>query len=69
MNNFIAVSSVGVVPTRTVGASASIIFRCSTKIQKNDFFWYRPTWVVPDQRLINGCVRARACVLVRYISQ
>ena len=18
------------------------------------FFWYRPTWVVPDQRLLNG---------------
>jgi len=20
------------------------------------FFWYQPTWVVPDQRLLNGCV-------------
>ena len=20
------------------------------------FFWYRPTWVVPDQRPLNGCV-------------
>jgi len=31
------------------------------------FFWYRPTWVVPDQRPLNGvraCVRAcvRDCV-------
>jgi len=29
-----AVSPIGVVPTRTVGASASIIFPCSIKIQK-----------------------------------
>jgi len=29
-----AVSPVGVVPTRTVGTSASIIFPCSIKIQK-----------------------------------
>jgi len=29
-----AVSPVGVAPTRTVGASASIIFPCSIKIQK-----------------------------------
>ena len=20
------------------------------------FFWYRPTWVVPDKRPLNGCV-------------
>ena len=26
------------------------------------FFWYRPTWVVPDQRPLNGCV----CVCVCY---
>ena len=32
----IAVSSIGVAPTWTVGASASIFFLCSTKIQKND---------------------------------
>ena len=25
------------------------------------FFWYRSTWVVPDQRPLNGCV---CCVLV-----
>jgi len=30
-----AVSPVGVAPTRIVGASASIIFPCSIKIQKN----------------------------------
>jgi len=29
-----AVSLVGVVPTRTVGTSASIIFPCSIKVQK-----------------------------------
>jgi len=22
------------------------------------FFWYRPTWVVPDQRPLDGCVCA-----------
>jgi len=29
-------------------------------------FWYRPTWVVPDQRPLNGyeCVRACVCVCV-----
>jgi len=29
-------------------------------------FWYRPTRVVPDQRLLNGCVCVcvRACVCV-----
>ena len=32
----VAVSSVGVAPTWTVGASASIFFLFSTKIQKND---------------------------------
>ena len=26
------------------------------------FFWYRPTWVVLDQRLLNSCVCVRACV-------
>jgi len=31
-----AVSPVGVAPTRTVGASASIIFPCSIKIQKQE---------------------------------
>jgi len=30
----VAVSSVGVAPTWTVGASASIFFLCSTKTQK-----------------------------------
>ena len=25
------------------------------------FFWYRPTWAVPDKRPLNGCV----CVCVR----
>jgi len=30
----VGVSPVGVVPTRTVGTSASIIFPCSIKIQK-----------------------------------
>ena len=31
------------------------------------FFCYRPTWVVPDKRPLNGCVCAcvRACVCVR----
>ena len=28
------------------------------------FFWYRPTWVVPDQRPLNGCVCV--CVCVRF---
>jgi len=30
------------------------------------FCWYRPTpiWVVPDQRLLNGCVCVRVCVLL-----
>ena len=30
------------------------------------FFWYRPIRVVPDQRLLNGCVcvRVRVCVCV-----
>jgi len=46
-----AVSLVGVAPTQTVGASASIVFPCSTKIQKNDFFWYRPTRVDNDGNL------------------
>jgi len=50
-----SVGLVGVAPSRTVGASASIIFSCSIKIQKN-FFWYRPTRVVADQRPLNGCV-------------
>ena len=46
-----AVSSVGVASTRTVGASASIIFPCSTKIQKifmmacNNIFGYDPVGV------------------------
>jgi len=31
-----AVSPVGVVPTRTVGTSASIIFPCSIKIQRQE---------------------------------
>ena len=22
----------------------------------NVFFWYQPTWVVPDKRPLNGCV-------------
>jgi len=26
------------------------------------FFWYRPTWVVPDQRPLNGCVCVCVCV-------
>jgi len=26
------------------------------------FFWYRPTQVVPDQRLLNGCVCVCVCV-------
>ena len=26
------------------------------------FFWYRPTRVVPDQRLLNGCVCVCVCV-------
>ena len=25
------------------------------------FFWYRPTWVVPDKRPLNGCVCVCAC--------
>jgi len=50
-----AVSSVGVAPTRTVGASASIILPSAIKIQRSCFFWYRPTWVVPDQRPLDGC--------------
>jgi len=25
------------------------------------FFWYRPTWAVPDQRLLNGCVCVCVC--------
>ena len=28
------------------------------------FFWYRPTLVVPDQRLLNGCVCVCVCVLL-----
>jgi len=28
------------------------------------FFWYWPTLVVPDQRLLNGCVYVRVCVCV-----
>jgi len=27
-----------------------------------NFFWYRPTRVVPDQRLLNGCVCVCVCV-------
>jgi len=50
-----AINPVGVVPTRTVGASASIILPCSVKIQRRCFFRYQPTWVVPDQRPLNGC--------------
>jgi len=50
-----AVGPVGVAPTRTVGASASImLLPCSIKIQRSCFFWYRPTRVVPDQRPLNG---------------
>ena len=26
------------------------------------FFWYRPTRVVPDKRLLNGCVCVFVCV-------
>jgi len=26
------------------------------------FFWYQPTWVVPDKGLLNGCV----CVLLHF---
>ena len=26
------------------------------------FFWYRPTWVVPDKRPLNGCVCVCVCV-------
>ena len=25
------------------------------------FFWYRPTWVVPDKRPLNGCVCVCVC--------
>jgi len=36
------------------------------------FFWYWPTWVVPDQRPLNGCVCVcvcvRACVYYQQIS-
>jgi len=67
-----AISPVGVAPTRTVGASASIIFPCSITIKKTGggeegwqkaecFFWYRPTRVVPEQRPLNGC-----CAVVVY---
>jgi len=28
------------------------------------FFWYRPTRVVPDKRLLNGCVCVVVCVVV-----
>ena len=28
------------------------------------FFWYRPTRVVPDKRLLNGCVCVCVCVCV-----
>ena len=28
------------------------------------FFWYRPTWVVPDKGPLNGCVCACAKVVV-----
>ena len=34
-------------------------------------FWYRLTWVVPEKRLLNGCVcvrvRVRVCVCVCVI--
>ena len=29
------------------------------------FLWYWPTWVVLDQRPLNGCVCVRACVCAR----
>ena len=29
------------------------------------FFWYQPTWVVPDQRPLNGCVYV--CVRVGLV--
>ena len=32
------------------------------------FFWYRPTRVVPDQRLLNSCVCVRDCVCVEYLN-
>ena len=28
------------------------------------FFWYQPTWVVPDQRPLNGCVCVCVCVMI-----
>ena len=28
------------------------------------FFWYRPTWVVPDKRPLNGCVCV--CIYVLF---
>jgi len=55
-----AIRPVGVVPTRTVGASASIILLCFIKIQRSCFFWYWPTRVVPDQRPLNGTTTTMA---------
>jgi len=49
------VSPVGVVPTWTIVASASINLPCSIKIQRSCFFWYWPTRVFPDYRPLNGC--------------
>jgi len=40
-----AISLVGVAPTRTVGASASIIFPCSIKIQKTGGGETRPEMI------------------------
>ena len=35
------------------------------------FFWYQPTQVVPDKRLLNGCVYVcvcvRACVVITFL--
>ena len=30
------------------------------------FFWYWPTWVVPDQRPLNGCVCVCVCAAQKY---
>ena len=39
----------GVVPSWMVGASASVIFPCTIKVQKKDYVWHRLTWVMPEK--------------------
>ena len=57
----------GVVPIWMVGVFASVISRCTIKVQNKIFLWHWLTQIVPDKWPWNGCVCVYVCVCFFFI--